>query len=56
MSSLTSVVAAVGNTDSTPRGPAIDIFFNFGGGCCRTFRQHPQGVSHRRLANLGTYR
>jgi hypothetical protein len=31
-----------------PRGPAIDVF-NFGGGCCRTCRQHPQGARHRRL-------
>jgi hypothetical protein len=42
------VVAAVGDTSSTPKGPAIDIF-NFGGGHYRTYRQHPQGVCHRRL-------
>jgi hypothetical protein len=39
-----------------PRGPAIDVFLNFSGGCCWTFRQHPQGASHRRLAKLGTCR
>jgi hypothetical protein len=32
MSSSTSVVAAAENTDSTPQGPVIDVFFNFGGG------------------------
>jgi hypothetical protein len=37
-------------------GPAIDVFFIFGGGCCQTFRQHPPGASHRHLAKLGTRR
>jgi hypothetical protein len=27
-----------------PRGPAVDVFFNFGGGCCRSYRQHPLGA------------
>jgi hypothetical protein len=40
---------------STPlKGPVIDVFFNFGGGCCRSYRHHPQGASHRRLVKLGT--
>jgi hypothetical protein len=34
------VVAATGDTDSTPRGPIIDVS-NFGGGRCRTCHQHP---------------
>jgi hypothetical protein len=42
------VVAAVGDTGSTPRGPAIDVS-NFSGGRCRTCRQHPPGGRHRRL-------
>jgi hypothetical protein len=28
---------------STPRGPAIDVFFNFNGGCCQGFWQHLPG-------------
>jgi hypothetical protein len=32
-----------------PRVPAIDVFFNLGGGGCRTRRQHPQGARHRCL-------
>jgi hypothetical protein len=31
-----------------PMGPAIDVS-NFGGGCCRTCRQHPPRARHRRL-------
>jgi hypothetical protein len=31
-----------------PSGPTIDVF-NFGGGHCRTCRQHPQGAHHRPL-------
>jgi hypothetical protein len=31
-----------------PRGPTIYVA-NFGGGRCRTCRQHPQGTRHRRL-------
>jgi hypothetical protein len=42
LTSSTSVVATTGSTDNTPRGPAIDVF-NFGGGCCRDYRQHPLG-------------
>jgi hypothetical protein len=34
--SLTSVVATAGLTGSTPKGPTIDVFFNFGGGRCWT--------------------
>jgi hypothetical protein len=45
MSFSTSVVAAVGPTGSTPRGPAIDVFFNLGGGRYRTHQQHPLGGS-----------
>jgi hypothetical protein len=42
-------VADAGHAASTTLGgPAIDIF-NFGGGCYRTCRQHPQGVRHRCL-------
>jgi hypothetical protein len=40
-----SVVAAVGPTASTPRGPTIDVS-SFGGDRCRTCRQLPQGT-HR---------
>jgi hypothetical protein len=67
-SSSTSVVATVGDIDSTSqgahhrcllqlrwwllpeiptaplRGPAIDVFFNFGGGCCRRYQQHLPGA------------
>jgi hypothetical protein len=42
-SSLTLVVAASGATSNTQWGPAIDVFFNLGGGCYRSYRQHPQG-------------
>jgi hypothetical protein len=28
---------------TSPRGAAIDVFFNFGGGCYRTYRQYPPG-------------
>jgi hypothetical protein len=44
-SSMTStmVVAAVGPIDITFQVPAIDVFFSFGGGHCRTCRQHPLG-------------
>jgi hypothetical protein len=37
------VVAAVGAPDSPPRGLFIDASFNFGGGRCRSSRQHPLG-------------
>jgi hypothetical protein len=49
--SSTSVVATVGHATSTPRGPAIDVF-NFDGGRCRKYRQHPQGARRRCLGNL----
>jgi hypothetical protein len=49
--SSTSVVAAAGPAASTPRGPTIDIF-NFGGGRCRTCRQHPQGATIN-VSNFG---
>jgi hypothetical protein len=39
--SPTSMVAATGPVGSTPKGAAIDVFFNFGGGRYRTHRQHP---------------
>jgi hypothetical protein len=26
-------------------GGAIDVFFNFGGGYCQGYRQHPQGAA-----------
>jgi hypothetical protein len=51
MTSPTLVLAAAGHADSTHRGPAID-------GCCRTYRQHPQGpaihVSNFRTSSSGT--
>jgi hypothetical protein len=34
------VVAVTGDTDSTPRGPAIDVF-NFGGSRCQTLPATP---------------
>jgi hypothetical protein len=42
-SSSTSVVDVAGPTDSAPRGPTIDVFFNLGGGRYRTRRHRPQG-------------
>jgi hypothetical protein len=36
-----SMVAAAGPTNSTPKSPAIDVFYNFGGGHYQTHRQHP---------------
>jgi hypothetical protein len=51
-SSSTTMVAAAGAPDSTPRGPAIDVFINYDGGRCRSSRQHPQGARHRRLHQL----
>jgi hypothetical protein len=38
------MVAAAGDTDITPQGPAIDVL-NFSGARCRTCRQHPLGGS-----------
>jgi hypothetical protein len=43
MSSLTSVVDAVRPAGSAPRGPAIDVIFNLGGGHYRTHRLCPPG-------------
>jgi hypothetical protein len=34
MSSSTLEVAATENTDSTPQGPAFNVFLNFSCGCC----------------------
>jgi hypothetical protein len=34
------------------REPAIVVLINFGGGRCRSSRQHPQGAHHQRLAQL----
>jgi hypothetical protein len=41
--SSTLVVAAARPSASTPQGPTVDVF-NFGGGRCRTCRQHPKGA------------
>jgi hypothetical protein len=49
MCSSTLVVAASGPTDSAPRWPAIDVFFNIGGGCRQTHRQCPPRGCHRHL-------
>jgi hypothetical protein len=38
-----------------PRGPAIDVFFNFSGGCCRRYQQHPLGARPRRLLQLRSW-
>jgi hypothetical protein len=46
--SPTSVVAATEPAASTPRGSTIDVF-NFGGGRCWRYRQHPQAAHHRCL-------
>jgi hypothetical protein len=40
-SSSTSVVAIAKGPDSTPRGLAIDVFFNFGSGRYWGSKQHP---------------
>jgi hypothetical protein len=37
------VVAVARNIDSTPQGAAIDVFFIFDGGCCRTSTSTPSG-------------
>jgi hypothetical protein len=42
-SSSYSVVDATGPADSTPRGPAIYVFFNLSCGRCQTRRQRPRG-------------
>jgi hypothetical protein len=44
MSSSTSVVDVVGAIGSTFQGPAIDVFFNIDGGCCRSYWQHLLGA------------
>jgi hypothetical protein len=43
MSPLTSVLAVARPASSTPRGPTIDVFYNFDGGRSWTRRQHPLG-------------
>jgi hypothetical protein len=48
-SSSTLVVDTAGPADSSPRGPAIDVFFNLGGGCFWTHRQCPQVACNRCL-------
>jgi hypothetical protein len=44
------MVAAAGVPDSTPRGPAIDVFINYDGGRCQSSWQHHQGASNRCVA------
>jgi hypothetical protein len=44
---------AMKDKSSTPRGPAINVFFNFGGGRCRGSRQHPQGAAINVFFNFG---
>jgi hypothetical protein len=39
----TSVVAAARLRPAPPTGPTIDVFFNFGGGYCRTSARTPRG-------------
>jgi hypothetical protein len=43
LSSSTSLVDAVGPTDSAPRGPAIDVVCNLSGGRYWSHRQRPPG-------------
>jgi hypothetical protein len=52
MSFSTSVVVAAENTDNTAQGHAINVFFNFSGGRCWKYRQHPQRACHQRLLQL----
>jgi hypothetical protein len=47
------MVAAAGAPGSTPKGPAVDVFIDYDGGCCRSSRLHPQGA-HRRTSSLAT--
>jgi hypothetical protein len=49
--SSTLVVAIAKNTDITPRGPTIDVFY-IGGGRYREYRQHTPGAHHQRLLHL----
>jgi hypothetical protein len=49
-SSSTTVVAAAGTPGSTPKGLAIDVFIDYGGGRCRSSRQHPQRTRNQHLA------
>jgi hypothetical protein len=37
------MVVAIRTADSTPREPAIDVFFSNDGGCYRTHWKHPPG-------------
>jgi hypothetical protein len=53
MSSPTSVVAAAKDTDSTPRGPTIDVLFNFGGSYCWTSASILRGATIDILFNFG---
>jgi hypothetical protein len=50
--SSTSVVATAGHAGSTCRRPTIDTF-NFGGGRCRTYRQHPPREPAINVFNFG---
>jgi hypothetical protein len=52
LTSSTLVVAAARPAASTPRGPAIDVF-NFGGGRCRKYRQHPPRRPAINIFNFG---
>jgi hypothetical protein len=36
-----------------PRGPSIDVLYNFSGGRCRTCREHPQGPAIDVFYNFG---
>jgi hypothetical protein len=51
-SSSTMMVAAAGAPGSTRRGPVVDVFVDYDGGCCRSSRQHPQGARRQRLHRL----
>jgi hypothetical protein len=33
------------------RGPTVDVFIDYDGGCCRSSRQHPQGAHHRTFSS-----
>jgi hypothetical protein len=52
-SSSTLVVSTTGPTGSTPKGLAIDIFFNFSGGRCWTRQQHPKRPTINVFKNFG---
>jgi hypothetical protein len=44
------MVAAAGAPGSTPRGPPLNVFIDYDGGCYRSSRQHPQGANNRCVA------